>query len=119
MAYDDMGGQLKVRIQELPENMVCRRDFVMTFEFSPDGNPIPLSSPLMAAGSNRALRKSRKPSRPQIIPSTPSRGESITAMDRYTSRVHTLTSRNALLLSVTQKGWWLFTVKVGIKKSYV
>ena len=28
-------------------------------------------------------------------------------------------SRNALLLSVTQKGWWLFTVKVGIKKSYV
>ena len=44
MAYDDMGAQLKVRIQELSENMVCRRDFVITFEFSPDGTLLSYST---------------------------------------------------------------------------
>ena len=44
VAYDDMGAQLKVRIQELPENMVCRRDFVITFEFSPDGKLLSYST---------------------------------------------------------------------------
>src|SRR5258705_13841252 len=36
-ANDDMGAQLKDKIQELPENMVCRRDLFITFNFSPDG----------------------------------------------------------------------------------
>jgi hypothetical protein len=41
---DDMGAQLKARLQELPENRVLRRDFVITFEFSPDGKLLSYST---------------------------------------------------------------------------
>jgi hypothetical protein len=44
VSYDDIGGQLKVRLQELPENTVYRRGFVLTFEFSPDGKLLSYST---------------------------------------------------------------------------
>jgi hypothetical protein len=37
VAYDDMGPQLIARLQGLAENMVYRKDIVITFDFSPDG----------------------------------------------------------------------------------
>jgi hypothetical protein len=37
VAYDDMGIQLKARLQGLAENMVNCKDTVITFEFSSDG----------------------------------------------------------------------------------
>jgi len=37
IAYDDMGLQLKARLQGLAENMIYRKDIVITFEFSPEG----------------------------------------------------------------------------------
>ncbi|HET9803626.1 MAG TPA: hypothetical protein VFP96_10335 [Candidatus Acidoferrum sp.] len=37
VAYDDFGGEVRARLQGLAENMVYRKDVVMTFEFSPDG----------------------------------------------------------------------------------
>jgi hypothetical protein len=44
VSYDDTGAQLKARLQELPENTVFRRDFVLTFEFSPDGKLLSYST---------------------------------------------------------------------------
>jgi hypothetical protein len=44
VSYDDTGAQLKVRLQELPENKVFRRDFALTFEFSPDGKLLSCST---------------------------------------------------------------------------
>jgi hypothetical protein len=44
VSYDDIGAQLKARLQELPENTVFRRDFVLTFEFSPDGKLLSYST---------------------------------------------------------------------------
>lgn len=49
VAYDDMGAQLKARLRELPENTVCRRDFVITFEFSPDGKLLSYSTKVYLA----------------------------------------------------------------------
>jgi len=37
VAYDDMGTEVKARLQGLAENMVYRKDIVVTFKFSPDG----------------------------------------------------------------------------------
>jgi hypothetical protein len=42
--YDDIGAQLEVRLQELPESTVFRIDFVLTFEFSPDGKLLSYST---------------------------------------------------------------------------
>jgi hypothetical protein len=44
VAYDDTGTQLKARLQGLAENMVYRKDIVITFEFSPDGQLLSYSS---------------------------------------------------------------------------
>lgn len=44
VSYDEIGAQLKVRLQELPENTVFRRDFVLTFEFSSDGKLLSYST---------------------------------------------------------------------------
>ena len=37
VACDDMGLQIKARLSGLAENMVYRKDIVITFEFSSDG----------------------------------------------------------------------------------
>jgi hypothetical protein len=44
VAYDDMGAQLKARLQGLAENMVYRKDIVITFDFSPDGKLLSYST---------------------------------------------------------------------------
>ncbi|SRR6266849_5424270 len=44
VAYDDTGTQLKARLQGLAENMVFRKDIVITFEFSPDGTLLSYST---------------------------------------------------------------------------
>lgn len=41
VAYDDMGAQLKARLQGLAENMVYRKDIVITFDFSQTANSCP------------------------------------------------------------------------------
>lgn len=42
--YDDMGLQLKARLQGLAENMIYRKDIVITFEFSPEGKLLSYST---------------------------------------------------------------------------
>jgi hypothetical protein len=37
VAYDDLGAQLKARLQGRAENLVYRKDIVVTFDFSFDG----------------------------------------------------------------------------------
>lgn len=44
VAYDDMGVQLKARLQGLAENMVYRKDIVIIFDFSPDGKLLSYST---------------------------------------------------------------------------
>jgi hypothetical protein len=44
VAYDDMGIQVKARLQGLAENMIYRKDIVITFEFSPDGKLLSYSA---------------------------------------------------------------------------
>lgn len=44
VAYDDMGIQVKARLQGLAENMIYRKDIVITFEFSPDGKLLSYST---------------------------------------------------------------------------
>lgn len=49
VAYDDTGAQLIARLRELPESAVCRRDFVITFAFSPDGKLVSYSTTVFLA----------------------------------------------------------------------
>jgi hypothetical protein len=42
--YDDMGTQVKARLQGLSENMVYRKDVVLTFDFSPEGKLLSFST---------------------------------------------------------------------------
>jgi len=44
VAYDDMGSQLKARLQGLAENLVYRKDIVITFDFSADGKLLSYSA---------------------------------------------------------------------------
>jgi hypothetical protein len=44
VAYDDLGIQVKARLQGLAENMIYRKDIVITFEFSPDGKLLSYST---------------------------------------------------------------------------
>jgi len=44
VAYDDMGIQIKARLQGLAENMIYRKDIVITFEFSSDGKLLSYST---------------------------------------------------------------------------
>ena len=44
VAYDDIGMQVKARLQGLAENMMYRKDIVITFEFSPDGKLVSYST---------------------------------------------------------------------------
>jgi len=44
VAYDDMGIQVKARLQGLAENMIYRKDIVITFEFSADGKLLSYST---------------------------------------------------------------------------
>jgi hypothetical protein len=44
VAYDDMGTQVKARLQGLAENMVYRKDVILTFDFSPEGKLLSFST---------------------------------------------------------------------------
>jgi hypothetical protein len=44
VVYDDMGAQLKARLQGLAENLVYRKDIVITFDFSADGKLLSYST---------------------------------------------------------------------------
>jgi hypothetical protein len=44
IAYDDLGTQLKARLQGRAENMVYRKDIVVTFDFSLDGKLLDFST---------------------------------------------------------------------------
>jgi hypothetical protein len=44
VAYDDTGVQLKARLQGLAENLVYRKDIVVTFDFSADGRLLSYST---------------------------------------------------------------------------
>jgi hypothetical protein len=44
VAYDDLGTQLKARLQGRAENMVYRKDTVVTFDFSLDGKLLKYST---------------------------------------------------------------------------
>lgn len=44
IAFDDLGTELKARLQGLAENMVYRKDIVITFEFSPDSKLLSYST---------------------------------------------------------------------------
>jgi hypothetical protein len=44
VACDDMGAQVKARLQGLAENMVYRKDIVLTFDFSAEGKLLSFST---------------------------------------------------------------------------
>jgi hypothetical protein len=44
VAYDDMGMQVKARLQGLAANMIYRKDIVITFDFSADGKLLSYST---------------------------------------------------------------------------
>ena len=44
VAYDEMGNEVKARLQGLAENMVYRKDIIVTFKFSPDGKLLSYST---------------------------------------------------------------------------
>jgi hypothetical protein len=44
IAYDDLGTQLKARLQGRAENLVYRKDIVVTFDFSFDGKLLDYST---------------------------------------------------------------------------
>jgi hypothetical protein len=44
VAFDDVGSQVKARLSGLAENMIYRKDVVITFEFSREGKLLSYST---------------------------------------------------------------------------
>jgi hypothetical protein len=44
VTFDDLGSQVKARFSGVAENLVYRKDIVLTFDFSPDGRLLSVAS---------------------------------------------------------------------------